>query len=423
VSIYAKPTSQLTAADLQELLQENAVENARLEFKLLVPDKDDTLKKLTSFANTSGGLVVIGAKASGKDGRIQDLPGVEPENGYKQKIVQWCFDAVNPPMTAEVSEPITVPSGKVCYVISVPESDVTPHYINGRKGAWVRTDEFSAQLADDYEIQHLQNRRRMVLERRDRLIERARRRFGTYIKKKHTDKSGQPTKTGPILEIFVVPRFPTRPLCPQESLWKFVQANSMDWRQTIFPDFARNQPTFQKESLLVLDAAASRQSILEVNVWGLTFYGFELETDYGYSGQQVVGIHPNDLCGCVLLSLRHAETMFRVMGYSGPILISTSLASILDVPLLQQQFGSILTPALGSALDDDVTFSLDTTSEELAQQRDEVAMELFRRIFFSLGWPGIVNSRENVESLIRMAYNFNMWAQPERFQTGIRPEG
>lgn len=73
---YTRPVSQLDTNDLQELLTEQAVENIRLEFKLLEPDKDDTLKKLSSFANTFGGYKVIGARADSKDGRLLDLPGV-----------------------------------------------------------------------------------------------------------------------------------------------------------------------------------------------------------------------------------------------------------------------------------------------------------------------------------------------------------
>ena len=44
VSIFSKPLSQLTTADLQALSQDRAVENIRLEFKLDVPGKDETLK-------------------------------------------------------------------------------------------------------------------------------------------------------------------------------------------------------------------------------------------------------------------------------------------------------------------------------------------------------------------------------------------
>lgn len=116
MSIFTKPFTQLQATDLQELLTDLAVENVRLEFKSNVPDKDETLKKLSSFANTFGGYLVVGAKANSSDGRIEALPGVDVQAGYKQKIVDWCFGGSTPPLTAEVSDPVSVPSGsgKVC---------------------------------------------------------------------------------------------------------------------------------------------------------------------------------------------------------------------------------------------------------------------------------------------------------------------
>jgi hypothetical protein len=125
MSIFGTALTQLTTVDLQGLLQEAAVENVRLEFKLLFPNKEDTLKKLSSFANTFGGFMVIGAKANSATERIEDLPGINVEPGYKQKVVQWCFDAASPPITVQVLDPIPAPAGnaKVCYVVYVPASE------------------------------------------------------------------------------------------------------------------------------------------------------------------------------------------------------------------------------------------------------------------------------------------------------------
>lgn len=200
MSIFAKAVSQIVPADLRELLEDRAVENARLEFKLQVPDKDETLKKLSSFANTFGGYMVIGAKASSRDGRIEGLLGVARVDGYRQKVVDWCFGGASPPLIVTVSDPIETPAvnGNVCYVIYVAESEVAPHFLNGRKGVWVRSDEFSARfearLADEKELRHLFDRRKVVRERRANLLERARKRFDTYSAKLHTDLSGNRTK-------------------------------------------------------------------------------------------------------------------------------------------------------------------------------------------------------------------------------------
>ena len=59
MSIFDKSMSQLAEADVRELLDENAVENA--------PRKVEVLKKLPSFANTFGGYIVIGAEADSED--------------------------------------------------------------------------------------------------------------------------------------------------------------------------------------------------------------------------------------------------------------------------------------------------------------------------------------------------------------------
>ena len=275
MSIYTKSLSQLGTADLQELLTDRAVENIRLEFKSEVPKKDDTLKKLSSFGNTFGGFLVVGAKAESKDGRIEDLPGVDEESGYKQKVVDWCFNGASPPLIVQVSDPIPAPSGggKVCYVIHAAESDAAPHFLNGRKGVYVRTDEFSsrfeAQLANDNELRHLFERRKLIRERRDSLLERARKRFDTYAASRHTDVGGHRSNFGPRLELCVVPRFPARPLCDQAQLAPLINEKTLFWRGITFPA-AGSSIISQHESAIVLGAAGD-DSMFEASVWGMLF--------------------------------------------------------------------------------------------------------------------------------------------------------
>ena len=142
MAIYDKNISQVDTDDLQSLLDEAAVENVRLEFKRDDPRKDEWLKKLSSFANTFGGYVIIGAEAHSQSGRLLGLPGIAPISGFKQRIVQWCWDSLSPQVDPFVSDPISTPadSSKVCYVVQVEESLETPHFINSRKGVYVRTN-------------------------------------------------------------------------------------------------------------------------------------------------------------------------------------------------------------------------------------------------------------------------------------------
>lgn len=422
MSIFAKPLSQLQFGDLDELLHDGSVENARLEFKRDVPDKDETLKKLSSVANTFGGFMVVGAKADSKDGRIQELSGVDPQNGYKQKIQQWSFDAVSPPLIVEVSDPIPVngEGSKVCYVVAVPESDTAPHFLNGRKGVWVRTDEFSSRfesrLADENELKHLFDRRKLVIERRLRLTSRAKKRFDTYVAMKHTTRSGDKTTVGPVLEFGIVPRFPSRQVYPHDNLSRLIQNNYLSWRNVMFPDFTKRQILLQDESAIVLDAAV-RTSLFEITTWGSVFYGVELETDHGQPDAQAQGIHTFQVVGYILLFINHAVRVLRGASCSGPLLIEVAFGSILGLPWLNALYGTLVSSNARSVLDDDLGFSIKTTVEELSQRPDAIAIEIIRRIFLSVNWPELVDTEENRERLIRSGYNFNSWGSPTNLRT------
>lgn len=409
---YSKPLSKLDTADLQELLNDNAVENPRLEFKLKVPDKEDTLKKLSSFANTLGGFMVIGAEAD-KDGRITGLPGVDVEPGYKQKVVDWCSSAVSPPFYVEVSDPIPAPAGngKVCYVVYVAESETAPHFLNGRRGFWIRTDEFlkrfEAQLTTEAELRQLLDRRKLVQDRRTSLITRAKKRFDVHAARFQTGLSGVRNAPEPLLEFCLVPRFPTRPLCAQDDLKGHIHKCSTSWRQTFFPSQTTSTIT-QHESVLVLDAVKPLTSIFEINVWGMLFYGVYMRTDQFH---EVSGIPIDRFIGSVLVFIVHAVKMFQALGYSGPILIDVTLRSILGVKWVQAWRGFVQGIG-GSELDDELTFQIDTTTDGLREKPDGVLIELLRRVFFAVNLAGYT-STSDLETLAKKGYEFNGWPTPQ----------
>ena len=415
MSIFTTPLFQLGTADLQELIDQKAVENVRLEFKLEIPSKDETLKKLSSFANTFGGFMVIGAKAPSKDGRIEDLPGVDEQSGYKQTIAQWCFGGVSPPLNAEVSDPIPVPAGngKVCYVIYVAESDIAPHFLNGRSGVWVRTDEFSARfearLADENELRHLLDRRKFVLEHRAALVERARKRLDAYTARKYPSAGRMATRVGARLELSVAPRFPARPICGQRDLKTIVRGSQLPWRGVGFPQ--SSNIVSQHESEIVLQPTRGL-SIFEANIWGMLFYSALVEDEQkapSSAAKATSAIHLYEFVGYVLVFLRHAAKMLRELGYSGPIDIETTLASILGVPWAYMEMGHWLEFRPGSELDDNVTFEIATSTEALHENPDLVAMDVFRFVFFSVNWPGLIDTPDKLENLVRAGYTYNSW--------------
>ncbi len=411
MSVYTTPIAQLKTCDLTELLQEQAVENVRLEFKREVPDKDETLKKLSSFANTFGGLIVVGAAAQSKDGRIEALPGVDVVPGYNQKVVDWCFEKCNPPINVEVSAPIPTPNndGKVCYVISVEESDIAPHFLNGRNGIWIRTNEFSgkyhAGLADESEIRHLLHRRQLTLDRRRSIVERARKRFTTYVSTTANKSEGSVS----VLELCVVPRFPARPVCTQEELVKVVhRVRYPDYRRVGFPRLQMGVMS-QHESAIIRQPLVDL-SFFEANIWGTVFYVMQLD-EKQYT-EHASGIHVYAFVGHLLLFLKHASDVFREIGLSGPILVDASLRAIRDcqwvyAKSIAQGIAPVAANKPISALDDSFDLSVTTTVEELHEKPDDVVAELLRTIFFSLNWGDLVDTKAKLETLTKQGHEYN----------------
>jgi hypothetical protein len=416
MSIFSKPVTAVDAADLQELLNERAVENLRLEFKRETPSKDETLKKLTSFANTIGGLVVIVADAS-SDGRIVGLPGVELKSGYKQTMVQWCFDGASPPLDVDVSDAIAVPSGRVCYVIGVRESELAPHFLNGRKGVYVRTNEFSsrydAQLANDNELRHLAQRRQIIRERRVSLIQRSRERFDTFVKQKYGELGRRKDGIGARFDLSIGPRFPVQPLCEHDRLLSVVHATHIPWRQVGFPRSTGEGFISQHESVIGLRPGSSF-SIIEANTWGVLFYASEVEFEPPPQAKDVQGIHSFHFVGQLLVFLEHARLVLTALGYAGPLAVELRLEAIRGVPWITFQDQMAFTgPA--SHLDDTATLSVESTAEELIHRRDALAMSLLRYTFYATNLTDAV-SDGGLKAYVVSGYEYNSWGTPSKLQ-------
>ncbi len=407
MSIYDKPVSQIHSPDLQELLDEEAVENIRLEFKREVPAKDEALKKLSSFANTYGGYLIVGAAADSASGRLLSLPGVDKAKGFKQQIVQWCYDSISPPIQPYVSGPIKAPgnSTKDCYVVFVEESDEAPHFINSRKGCYIRTDEFSQRfeprLVTFEEIQHLANRRQGALERRKELFTRAEKRFEVYVEKDYSSSARTTGKIGATLKLAICPRFPANVLVQQNQLMNLIQDLRVRWRQSLFPYVGSFLS--QHESAVGL-GIVSGFSFMEASIWGQLYYAAEVE-EFRDSGNVV---HLHSLLGQLLVYLEHARVFYKNTGFNGTLHFVVRLQDVLRRPLYSRQVPFRQDPP-ASLFDDVVEFSAEFTSQILESARDSIASQLTGTILFALNWPSAATDENTIEKFIADAYEFNGW--------------
>ncbi|CAN5631663.1 hypothetical protein BH09BAC4_BH09BAC4_51590 [soil metagenome] len=126
----------MTRDQLEELIAQK--ENIRLEFKRHLSSSHRIARTLAAFANTLGGIILIGVN---DDGKIVGVPSEFREVG---KIEDATDRLVEPALS--ISYETLTPDGRTVLVVSVSESNEKPHYVvneAGKRTIYVRAKDKS----------------------------------------------------------------------------------------------------------------------------------------------------------------------------------------------------------------------------------------------------------------------------------------
>ena len=142
-------------------------EGFNLDYKQDFPK--DLSKVICAFANTWGGVILIGIKEDG-DGKPESVDGIPFQKGLDVKITNIVVSNISPPVFTE-KKVITFKdssSDRAIIIIGVPESDMTPHSVDHGRSIYVRTDDRNKpeKRATAEEIEWLLEKRRKAVELR-----------------------------------------------------------------------------------------------------------------------------------------------------------------------------------------------------------------------------------------------------------------
>lgn len=174
MTLWSKPVAQIAFADVDEFCKTMQPEGARLDYKGVDFPKD-LAKTIAAFANTLGGLIILGVDAD-KNSNTPIWPpttGMPMAAGLSERVIQIAQDAIHPPVRVDVSNVIEndlLPMHAIV-VIRVPESREAPHATekNTRVYIYERTANKNEpyELADIERIEHLLNRRKRIVDQRE----------------------------------------------------------------------------------------------------------------------------------------------------------------------------------------------------------------------------------------------------------------
>ena len=200
-------SSPLHSLDLRQIEQfcRNWTEGVRVEYQREL-DTRHIPKIVSSFANTVGGIWIIGVATDVENRAVFPIRGISRTTGIEERIAQSCYHNLYPPLLPNIKI-IDVPGngGQVVVVVQIPESVEAPHAIENSTKVYIRTNSTAEiiQIAEIDRIEYLLKRRQQPEQMREDMI------------------SGMATRSpigSPFLRVVVSPRYPSRPIFPEDDL-------------------------------------------------------------------------------------------------------------------------------------------------------------------------------------------------------------
>ena len=159
--MFTKLAEEVEFSDIETFCQEWP-EGVRVEYKQKFTDS--LPKIISSFANTLGGIFIIGVKT--ENNRVTfPIQGIANESGIEERITQSVLDGIYPAVMPDIIVCNVKNDGQetdnVVVVVRVDESQQAPHAIQNRTRVYIRTESITPpyELAEIDRIEYLMKRR------------------------------------------------------------------------------------------------------------------------------------------------------------------------------------------------------------------------------------------------------------------------
>jgi len=155
---------KVTLEALKNFLKANPTENLHLEFKsgkMFLNEEEVKLnltKVVSSFANSDGGLFIIGVNEKKAAGEAKssslEIDGVPSDNRHtKETLENILISEISPKIDSLIIIPVAVEEGKKVFLIEVPKSERAPHMASDNK--YYKRHNFQILAMEDYEVREV----------------------------------------------------------------------------------------------------------------------------------------------------------------------------------------------------------------------------------------------------------------------------
>ena len=255
--MFTKLANEIDFNDIEAFCREWS-EGVRVEYKREITPK--TLPKIiSSFANTQGGIFIIGVETDRNNKVKFPIQGIQNDGGIEERIVQSALTGIHPAVTPEVIiRDVPGQMDRVVVVVRVNESQQAPHAIQNSTRVYIREGSITQpyELADIGRIEYLLKRR----EEPQRISRRILYRIDERVRKW---SQGSQSKC-PNLAMFARPAFPSRPIIAPSDIYEFM---------VLHPFIPSTESNINLTTRKVSGGACFMQTGDSLDFWELNEYG------------------------------------------------------------------------------------------------------------------------------------------------------
>lgn len=390
--MFTKPLSQAEYSDVVNFCNTFG-EDVRVEYKSEMIE--NIPKTISAFANTLGGIIVIGAETDKVQNKVTAMNGIDKKAGIEEGIINSSLNGIYPSVIPEVKIfEIPEKGDKILAVIKVHESIEAPHAIQNSTRVYIRTGSTSQpyELAEIGRIEYMLKRREKPVKFKEELIQRAHDRFERFL--------GALRPPKPCLYISISPVFSYRPLISLDELYMFCTGVELGSPVYYYVDY----PQRITDGICKLSGNADDFSYREINHYGLVFTCDTLDKmKSGWTGSdpeknERLYIRFAHFVLHIGKTLKLAEMFYNKCGYLGNLEVKVNVENIADEYLLYNEEGFPQFDEYKS-IDNSASSSEINIVEDIDSKLLDIVTSLTRNILWVFQCS-VTNSRAIVERIL-----------------------
>lgn len=389
--LFTKEITKITYQNVVEFCNQQISESINLDYKKDFPS--DLEKTISAFANTMGGLIIIGVED--KDGKPK-LPvrGLKYEKGFSERVTSIIISNIYPPVFPEIQvcNPIR---NKTFIVIRIPQSNMTPHSIRHRTQIYIRTGNITKleELAPIEKIEWLRDKRKKSEELRKLLRANALERYNNYLifHKLTGVLFGEAT-------ISIVPLYPAEPYKSSQEIKQISEeiiARGYDGDEFPCLRYGRTKPVQGGIARFLYNKETQYIQYTEFNQFGLIFHKEDLGNlkeekvkKEGEKTEAVKKVYFFEILRLIDLFLEASANFYEKLGYWGLVEFQFSLEKLLGVKPIRLDERQIIPPWEKDevVMDNRLKWKKEYYVNEIKNKGPELLIELVKDIGWALGW-------------------------------------